>query len=82
MNIPDPSGASDAWRDAEGTYIPRRSRVKQIAVDEAHGALPSRLHEQGEVIGWGTHLLYVRFRDETVAPRPDFVRVLTTPDGG
>ena len=53
----------------------RRTRVVAMVIQ-------SRLHEQGEVIGRGIHLLYVRFRDETVALRPDLVRVLTTPDGG
>ncbi|MGH3812938.1 MAG: hypothetical protein ACRDUV_10835 [Pseudonocardiaceae bacterium] len=49
-----------------------------------HGALPSRLHKQGEVLGRGTTRLTVRFDDEdTVASiRPHLVRVLTTPGRG
>ena len=70
-------------RDAEGTRISLWSRVEQVAVDEAHGALPSRLHQQGEVIGRGRHVVYVRFDLEyqLVILRPHLVRVLTTPDG-
>jgi hypothetical protein len=70
-------------RDAEGTDIPRGSRVEQIAVDEAHGALRSRLHLQGEVIGRGRHLVYVRLDHghHLIALRPHHVRVLATPDG-
>ena len=69
-------------RDADGTPIPFQSWVQQITVDEAHGAQPFRLHTQGHAIGRGVRLLYVRFSDDTVAIRPDLVRVVhTTPDG-
>lgn len=50
--------------DAEGTEIPWRSRVEQIAVNAAHGALPARLHHQGEVIGRGPDVVYVIFDRE------------------
>ena len=69
-------------RDIDGTPIPFKSVVELVTVDEGYGALRFRLHQQGQAIGRGTHLLYVRFRDDTVALRPDLVRVLTTPDGG
>lgn len=67
-------------RDIEDTPIPLYSRVEQVVVDEEHGALFSRLHQQGEVVGRGTHLLYVRFESdrETIALRPELVRVLPT----
>jgi hypothetical protein len=70
-------------RDAEGTDIPLQSRVEQITVDKTHGALPCRLHQQGQVIGRDAHLLYVRFdRDyQMIALRPHLVRVLETPEG-
>ncbi|MBV9160944.1 MAG: hypothetical protein JO281_05160 [Pseudonocardiales bacterium] len=35
--------------------------MQQITVDQAHGALPCRLHQQGHVIGRDAHLLHVRF---------------------
>jgi len=68
-------------RDADGTPIPFQGRVQQVAVDEAHEAQPFRLHTQGHAIGRGVHLLYVRFSNETVAIRPDLVRVVHTTDG-
>jgi hypothetical protein len=69
-------------RDIDGAPIPFRARVEQIVADEEHGALPSRLHAQGQAIGRGTHHIYVRFdRDrEMIALRPEFVRVISTPD--
>jgi hypothetical protein len=69
-------------RDTDGTPIPFQGRVQQVEVDEAHGAQPFRLHTQGHAIGRGVHLLYVRFSDDTVAIRPDLVRVVHTTDGG
>jgi hypothetical protein len=69
-------------RDTDGTPIPFKSVVELVTVDEKHGAPRFRLNQQGQAIGRGTHLLYVRFRDDTVALRPDLVRVLSTPDGG
>jgi hypothetical protein len=50
----DPWGDADPWREAEGTHIPLRSRVEQVAVDIEHGALTSRLHQQGQVVSRGT----------------------------
>ena len=84
MPTAPPRPASDPWRDAEGTPIPLHSRVEQITVDAEHGALPSRLHQQGQVTGRGTGgLVYVRFEHENqlIALRPHLLRVLDTPDG-
>jgi hypothetical protein len=69
--------------DAEGTAIAVGSRVEQIAVDEAHGALRSRLHRQGEVIGRGRRLVYVRFAREgyLTGLRSHLVRLVPAPDG-
>ncbi|MGH7261147.1 MAG: hypothetical protein ACREI9_10760 [Nitrospiraceae bacterium] len=79
-----PRPAYDPWRDVEGTHIPGQCRVEQIAVSKEYGALPSRLHQQGLVLGRGTNRLYVRFDgdDKLVSLRPHLVRVLTTPGGG
>jgi hypothetical protein len=70
-------------RDAEGSDIPLQSRVEQITVDKTHGALPCRLHQQGQVIGRDAHLLYVRFECDyqMIDLRPPLVRVLETPEG-
>jgi hypothetical protein len=75
-----PHSGYDPWRDAHGTPIPLQSRIEQIAVDKSHGALPSRLHQQGQVVGRGTTRLTVRFDHENhlVRIRPHLVRVLTT----
>lgn len=53
-------------------------------MDKEHGALASRLHQQGQVTGRGTTLVYVLFDHENqlIALRPHLVRVLDTPDGG
>lgn len=68
-------------RDIDGTPIPFKCVVELVTVDEEHGAPRFRLNQQGQAIGRGTHLLYVHFHDDTIALRPDLVRVLTTPDG-
>jgi hypothetical protein len=83
MSTPPARSASDPWRDAEGTPIPLQSRVEQVVVDKEHGALASRLHQQGQVIGRGTTRLQVRFDDNQVMSLwPHLVRVLDkTPDG-
>lgn len=70
--------SSDPWRDVDGTHISLLSRIEQVTVDENHGALRERLHHQGQVIGRGAHLIYVRFdyRNQLIALRPHHVRVL------
>ncbi|MGH3838595.1 MAG: hypothetical protein ACRDSF_23310 [Pseudonocardiaceae bacterium] len=65
----------DFWRDADGVRIPERCRVEQVAVSKEHGALPSRLHQQGEVVGRGTTRLYVQFPTAITGVRPHLVRV-------
>jgi hypothetical protein len=74
-----PLQPSDPWCDAADVHISLQSRVEQVAVDEQHGALPSRLHQQGEVIGRGVGpLVYVRFDrgNQLIALRPHHVRVV------
>lgn len=75
--------AYDPWRDAHGAQIPPQCRIEQVDVDKIHGALPSRLHKQGQVLGRGPTRLIVWFDDEDhmVAIRPHLVRVLETPGG-
>jgi len=76
--------AYDPWRDTDGTPIPQHCRIQQTAVHKGHGALPSRLHQQGQVLGRGTTRLTVQFdgEDTVVSIRPHLLRVLTTPGGG
>lgn len=83
MNTPDDTTSTTGrphLRDVDGTPIPFQSQVEQIAVDEEHGALPSRLHQRGEVVGRDTHRVNVRFESdrETLAVAPELVRVLST----
>ncbi|MGH3839179.1 MAG: hypothetical protein ACRDSF_26305 [Pseudonocardiaceae bacterium] len=78
-----PARLYDPWRDADGTPVLPHCRIQQIAVGKQHGALPSRLHQQGQVLGRGVTRLIVRFdhEDTPVGIRPHLVRVLTTPGG-
>jgi len=78
-----PTRPYDPWRDADGAPITQHCRIEQVAVHREHGALPSRLHKQGEVLGRGSTRLTVRFVGEktVVSIRPHLVRVLTTPGG-
>jgi hypothetical protein len=59
--------------------------VEQVEVDALHGALRSRLHQRGEVLGRtrSTRLL-VRFdsEHEQVSIRPHLVRVIEEHGGG
>lgn len=73
--------AYDPWLDTDGAQIPSHCRIEQVAVDKIHGALPSRLRKQGQVIGRGTTRLNVQFDDENdlVRIRPNLVRALNTP---
>ncbi|HKR48215.1 MAG TPA: hypothetical protein VJT72_01325 [Pseudonocardiaceae bacterium] len=75
-----PAQRYDPWRDVHGVPIPQDCWVEQIAVHKGHGALPSRLHKQGQVLGRGTTRLIVQFddNDELVRIRPHLVRVIGT----
>ncbi|MGH3700750.1 MAG: hypothetical protein ACRDQY_15030 [Pseudonocardiaceae bacterium] len=68
--------------DAEGTEIPLGSRVEQVAVNEAHGALRSRLHHHGDVTGRGRQLVYVCFDHEwrMTSLRSVLVRLVSAPE--
>jgi hypothetical protein len=81
MPTPPLHPTADPWRDVEGTHIPLHSRIEQVTVDPQHGALRCRLHQQGQVIGRGTTLLYIRFDhgNQLIALRPHLV--LDTPGG-
>lgn len=75
--------AANPPRDVDGTVIPLQSLVEQVAVDKAHGALPSRLNQQGQVVGHSLNLIYVRFGYEyhLSTLRPHLVRVIDPPGG-
>ncbi|MBV9144174.1 MAG: hypothetical protein JO115_25180 [Pseudonocardiales bacterium] len=71
------------WSDVEGTPVHLLCRVEQIAVDPQNGALPARLHQQGQVIGWDTTWLHVCMDHDRalVILRAYLVRVLDWPRG-
>jgi hypothetical protein len=78
-----PRPAYDPWRNAHGVSTPPQCRIEQITIDKIHGALPSRLHQQGQILGHGLTRLIVRcdHKHDPVTLRPHLVRVLTTPSG-
>jgi hypothetical protein len=84
MPAPSPRFACPPWRDVEGTPIPLGCRIEQIAVSQQHGAMPSRLHQHGQVIARDTHWLHVRFDDDQhlVLLQLHLVRVLDQAPGG
>ncbi len=79
MSIRRPRPLYDRWRDADGVQVPDGCRVEQVEVYAQYGALRSRLHKRGEVLGRtrNTRLL-VRFdgEHERVSIRPHLVRVI------
>ena len=79
-----PRPTRDRWRDVHGSPIALFRWVEQIAEGIERTALPSRLHQRGQVVGLGDESLFVRFRDnQVISLRPHLVRVLdAAPDGG
>lgn len=82
MSAPSVRGGSPRWCDVDGTRIPLLCRVEQVRVRRRHGALPSRLYQQGQVIGRCARWLFVRFEADSqlIIIRPYLVRVIPTPD--
>jgi hypothetical protein len=78
MPAPSPRPTTHRWCDVDGTPIPLLCRIEQIAVSQQHGAMPSRLHQHGQVIGRDTHWLHVCFDEDhrLVLLQPHLVRVL------
>jgi hypothetical protein len=75
--------AQSRWCDAEGTHVSLFCWVEQVAEHLEHGALFSRLHKRGVVIGRGPDVLYVRFEGEgqVISLSPQLVRLLTDDPG-
>lgn len=73
-----PQVAQDRWRDAEGTRIALFCWVEQVVEHPEHGALFSRLHQHGQVLGRGPEVLYVRFAGERqlISLPPQLLRLL------
>jgi hypothetical protein len=58
--------------------------VEQVRESPQFGALFSRLHQRGQVLGRGSDVLYVRFEDEgqLIGVAPQLVRLLPDASGG
>ncbi len=65
-----PRPVGDRWGDIEGRHISLFSLVEQVAESTPRGLLPSRLRQQGQVVGRGVDSLHVRFADNQVLSRP------------
>lgn len=77
MSASVPCPAAGQWRDAEGTRIALFSWVEQVADDPERAVLPPWLHQQGQVVGWDTDLVYVCFPgNQVISVRPGLLRVL------
>jgi hypothetical protein len=76
--------AQDRWCDVEGRHVSLFCWVEQVAEHSGSGALFSRLHRQGEVLGRGPDVLYVRFEGEgqLIGVSPPLVRLLPEGPGG
>ncbi|MGH3845906.1 MAG: hypothetical protein ACRDS0_31480 [Pseudonocardiaceae bacterium] len=78
--VPRPVG--DRWGDVEGSHISLFSQFEQVEQVGPRGLLPSRLHQQGQVVGRGLDSLYVRFADsQVVSLSPRLLRLLTDVPG-
>ncbi|MGH3692611.1 MAG: hypothetical protein ACRDRX_01155 [Pseudonocardiaceae bacterium] len=84
MSAAVPRPVRDPWCDIDNTPIVLFCKVEQVVDSTEPTALPSRLHQHGQVVGRGLESLYVRFPDhQVISLRPHLVRVLdTAPDGG
>ncbi|MBV9143869.1 MAG: hypothetical protein JO115_23615 [Pseudonocardiales bacterium] len=70
-------------QDAEGRTLSLGDRVEQVSVDEDHGALRSRLHHQGKIVGRDWDRVYVVFDQGwhyLVNLPPQHLRLLDTPE--
>ncbi|MGH3824881.1 MAG: hypothetical protein ACRDRA_18905 [Pseudonocardiaceae bacterium] len=70
--------AQDRWCDIDGNHVGLLSWIEQVAEHPEQGALFSGLHQQGEVIGRGPDVLYVRFKSkgQVISVSPRLVRLL------
>lgn len=78
-----PRPVGDRWGDVEGTHISLFRYVEQVAESAQRGLLPPRLHQQGQVVGWGVDSVYVCFADnQVVSLSPHLLRLLPDAPGG
>ncbi len=78
-----PRPAQGRWRDVNGAHVSLFCRIEQVVESTAATVLPSRLHEQGHVVGRDLDSLYVSFQEnQVISLRPHPVRVLDTAPSG
>lgn len=83
MSDAAPRPRCNPWCDAAGTPISLFCLMEQVEESAEPTALPSRLHQRGQVLGRGSDSLYVCFDGQVISLQPHLVRVLdTTPTGG
>lgn len=67
----------DRWCDIDGTPLALFCWVEQVEEAPEPGLLPSRLGQQGQVVGRGVESLFVRFPDHAVlSVSPRVLRLL------
>jgi hypothetical protein len=73
-----PQAGRDRWCDVDGIRIALFCWVEQVSERPEREALFSRLHQQGQVVGRGPDVLYVRFASERqlISMPPELLRVL------
>lgn len=77
MPVPASQPAQGWWCDIDGAPISLFCWVEQVAEGTESTALPSRLHQQGQVAGWGLGSFYVCFEDsQIVSVSPHLLRLL------
>lgn len=82
MRIALPPPARGRWCDVEGMPVALFCWVEQIAESAELTALPSRLHQHGQVVGRNLESLLVCFPDrQVISLQPHLVRVLEEAPG-
>lgn len=79
-----PHPSEHRWCDVDGANIALSCWVEQVAEHPESGALFSRLHQCGQVLGRGSQQLYVRFAGEgqLISLPPHVLRLVPgAPDG-
>lgn len=65
------------WCDVQGSLTALFCQVEQVAEDPEPTTLPSRLHQQGQVVGRSLDSLYVCLRGrQVISLPPHLLRVL------
>jgi hypothetical protein len=80
MRADAPQAARDYWCDGEGIRIALFCWVEQVVEHPEHGVQFSRLHQQGQFLGRGPDVLYVRFASEgqLISVPPELLRCSPT----